>query len=201
VVLSRFRASYGCDGSAAEWRARRITESIAIKKPSLSSPLPTDSPVASPGSLASTPPASPSLASPSCKRVFLKKKCIFKHFLPCFRDYICLGNNLLPPSSPSTWLSFVLDVTALGVLSMSCSLKGEGECLAYCIPSWKQQTSDEAPGIRQVWQSTAKFPECVWLVSALDSCFETFFICITDCVSRLSRGAVQDLLPSIKSVK
>jgi hypothetical protein len=53
---------------ASQEEARRMSESIAIKKPSLSSPLPTDSPIASPGSLASTPPASPSLASPSFSR-------------------------------------------------------------------------------------------------------------------------------------
>jgi hypothetical protein len=107
-----------------------MSESIAIKKPSLSSPLPTDSPVASPGSLASTPPASPSLASPSCKRVFLKKNvyssisCHVFEIISVYETIYCHLRAL------RLGFFFVLDVTGLGVLSMSCSLKGEGECVA-----------------------------------------------------------------------
>jgi hypothetical protein len=45
--------------------ARRVTQSISIKKPPMLRPLDTDSPANSPGSYGSSPPASPSLASPS----------------------------------------------------------------------------------------------------------------------------------------
>lgn len=45
--------------------ARRVTQSISIKKPPMLRPLDTDSPMNSPGSYGSSPPASPSLASPS----------------------------------------------------------------------------------------------------------------------------------------
>lgn len=48
--------------------ASRMTQSIAIKKPQTMAPLDTESPVGTPGSVGSTPPASPSMASPStCK--------------------------------------------------------------------------------------------------------------------------------------
>lgn len=45
--------------------ASRMTQSIAIKKPQTMAPLDTESPVGTPGSVGSTPPASPSMASPS----------------------------------------------------------------------------------------------------------------------------------------
>jgi hypothetical protein len=50
---------------ASQAEARRVTQSISIKKPPMLRNLDTDSPMASPGSYGSSPPASPSLASPS----------------------------------------------------------------------------------------------------------------------------------------
>lgn len=57
------RRSAEFQSSQAE--ARRVTESISIKKPPMLRSLDTDSPVDSPGSYGCSPPASPSLASPS----------------------------------------------------------------------------------------------------------------------------------------
>lgn len=49
----------------AQAESRRVTQSISIKKPPMLRNLDTDSPMNSPGSYGSSPPASPSLASPS----------------------------------------------------------------------------------------------------------------------------------------
>ena len=53
------------DFQNAQAEARRVTQSISIKKPPMLRPLDTDSPMNSPGSYGCSPPASPSLASPS----------------------------------------------------------------------------------------------------------------------------------------
>lgn len=59
--------------------ARRVTQSISIKKPPMLRPLDTDSPANSPRSYGSSPPASPSLASPSpsSKFCFLNLRLVY----------------------------------------------------------------------------------------------------------------------------
>lgn len=61
-MMDRRRSAEFQHGQA---EARRVTQSISIKKPPMLRNLDTDSPMNSPGSYGSSPPASPSLVSPS----------------------------------------------------------------------------------------------------------------------------------------
>ena len=61
-----------------------LSQNIVITKPPTLGTLDTDSPVGTPGSLGSTPPASPSLASPpTCKCTFFKEAAVTLRQLSC----------------------------------------------------------------------------------------------------------------------
>lgn len=75
----------------AQAEARRVTQSISIRKPPMLRPLDTDSPMNSPGSYGCSPPASPSLASPSpSSKLLTPVHCISR--VKCFlvRVFLCM---------------------------------------------------------------------------------------------------------------
>jgi hypothetical protein len=89
--------------------ARRVTQSISIKKPLMLRPLDTDSPANSPGSYGefSSPPASPSLASPSPGMFREKDRRQRSVFHPDGREISrsCSGKfeHVPPPTSPTVY--------------------------------------------------------------------------------------------------